>query len=235
MPGASKVSPRSGGASPASAPELVTPAYWQDACKHLSKRDRVMRKLIADHGSAGLQSRGDAFTTLARSIVGQQISVKAAQSVWERLVVVLGGSAEAHREPLSPLTMLSKTTDELRQAGLSARKVEYMLDLARHFAEGQVHVAQWQEMEDELIIEELIDIRGIGRWTAEMFLIFHLMRPNVLPLDDLGLIKGISQSYFSGEPVSRAEARDVAEAWSPYRTVGTWYLWRSLDPLPVAY
>ncbi|MBU0917712.1 DNA-3-methyladenine glycosylase family protein [Aquabacterium parvum] len=235
MPGASKVSPRSGAASPSSVPELVTPAYWQDACKHLSKRDRVMRKLIADHGSAGLQSRGDAFTTLARSIVGQQISVKAAQSVWERLVVVLGGSAEAHREPLSPLNMLSKTTDELRQAGLSARKVEYMLDLARHFAEGRVHVAQWQEMEDELIIEELIDIRGIGRWTAEMFLIFHLMRPNVLPLDDLGLIKGISQSYFSGEPVSRAEARDVAEAWSPYRTVGTWYLWRSLDPLPVAY
>ena len=235
MPGASKASPRAAGASPSSVPGLVTPAYWDEACKHLSKRDRVMRKLIADHGSAGLQSRGDAFTTLARSIVGQQISVKAAQSVWERLVVVLGGSAEAHREPLSPLAMLSKTNDELRQAGLSARKVEYMFDLARHFAEGRVHVAQWQEMDDELIIEELIDIRGIGRWTAEMFLIFHLMRPNVLPLDDLGLIKGISQSYFSGEPVSRAEARDVAEAWSPYRTVGTWYLWRSLDPLPVAY
>lgn len=235
MPGATKASPRSGGAAPDVAVGLVTPHYWEDACRHLSKRDRVMRKLIADHGSAGLQSRGDAFTTLARSIVGQQISVKAAQAVWERLVVVLGGSAEAHREPMSPLTMLTKSNDELRQAGLSGRKVEYMLDLARHFAEGQVHVAQWQEMEDELIIEELIDIRGIGRWTAEMFLIFHLMRPNVLPLDDLGLIKGISQSYFSGEPVSRAEARDVAEAWSPYRTVGTWYLWRSLDPLPVAY
>lgn len=238
MAGTSKASPKGGAAGPAVGVELpgvVTPAYWQDACKHLSKRDRVMRKLIADHGSAGLQSRGDAFTTLARSIVGQQISVKAAQSVWERLVVILGGSAEAHREPLSPLTLLGKTNDELRQAGLSARKVEYMLDLARHFAEGQVHVAQWQEMEDEAIIEELVDIRGIGRWTAEMFLIFHLMRPNVLPLDDLGLIKGISQSYFSGEPVSRAEARDVAEAWSPYRTVGTWYLWRSLDPLPVAY
>lgn len=235
MPGSTKASPRSGGTAPDVVAGLVTPHYWEDACRHLSKRDRVMRKLIADHGSAGLQSRGDAFTTLARSIVGQQISVKAAQAVWERLVVVLGGSAEAHREPLSPVTMLGKTTDELRQAGLSARKVEYMLDLARHFAEGRVHVAQWQEMEDELIIEELVDIRGIGRWTAEMFLIFHLMRPNVLPLDDLGLIKGISQSYFSGEPVSRAEARDVAEAWSPYRTVGTWYLWRSLDPLPVAY
>lgn len=216
-------------------PGLVTPSYWEDACRHLSKRDRVMRKLIADHGCAGLHSRVDAFTTLARSIVGQQISVKSAQSVWERLVVVLGGIPDMERAPLSPAVMLSKSTDELRQAGLSARKVEYMFDLARHFAEGRVHAGQWQEMEDEAIIEELIGIRGIGRWTAEMFLIFYLMRPNVLPLDDHGLIKGISQSYFSGEPVSRAEARDIAEAWSPYRTVGTWYLWRSLDPLPVAY
>ncbi|WP_375211645.1 DNA-3-methyladenine glycosylase family protein [Aquabacterium sp.] len=196
-----------------------------------------MRKLIADHGSARLESRGDAFTTLARSIVGQQISVKAAQSVWERLLGVMGlpTADGADRGPLGAAQLLARAPDELRQAGLSTRKVEYLLDLARHFAEERVHVAQWHGMDDEAIIEELVDIRGIGRWTAEMFLIFHLMRPNVLPLDDLGLIKGISLSYFSGEPVSRAEARDVAEAWSPYRTVGTWYLWRSLDPLPVAY
>ena len=233
---------RSSAPKPAiSAAGLVTPGYWDEACKHLSKRDRVMRKLIADHGSARLESRGDAFTTLARSIVGQQISVKAAQSVWERLLGVLGlqpadgAGPGSDRGPLSASTVLAKSPDELRQAGLSARKVEYMRDLARHFAEERVHVAQWHGMDDEAIIEELVDIRGIGRWTAEMFLIFHLMRPNVLPLDDLGLIKGISQSYFSGEPVSRAEARDVAEAWSPFRTVGTWYLWRSLDPLPVAY
>jgi DNA-3-methyladenine glycosylase II len=220
---------------------LVTPAYWDEACKHLSKRDRVMRKLIADHGSGRLESRGDAFTTLARSIVGQQISVKAAQSVWERLLGVLGlnaadGSAPgSDRGPLDAHAVLLKAPDELRHAGLSARKVEYMLDLARHFAEERVHVSQWRDWDDEAIIDELVVIRGIGRWTAEMFLIFHLMRPNILPLDDLGLIKGISKSYFSGEPVSRAEARDVAEAWSPYRTVGTWYLWRSLDPHPVAY
>ena len=92
-----------------------------------------------------------------------------------------------------------------------------------------------QQMDDEDIITELVAIRGIGRWTAEMFLIFHLMRPNVLPLDDLGLLRGISVNYFSGEPVSRAEARDVAEAWAPFRSVATWYIWRSLDPLPVDY
>jgi DNA-3-methyladenine glycosylase II len=123
----------------------------------------------------------------------------------------------------------------LRSAGLSARKVEYLCDLARHFAEGGLQQIQWDAMGDEAIIDELVAIRGVGRWTAEMFLIFYLMRPNVLPLDDVGLIKGISLNYFSGEPVSRAEAREVADAWAPYRSVATWYVWRSLDPLPVTY
>jgi DNA-3-methyladenine glycosylase II len=123
----------------------------------------------------------------------------------------------------------------LRTAGLSQRKTEYLADLARHFESGAVHVAQWQEMDDEAIIDELVAIRGIGRWTAEMFLIFYLMRPDVLPLDDVGLIKGISRNYFSGEPVSRAEARELGDAWAPFRSVATWYIWRSLDPLPVEY
>ncbi len=214
---------------------LVTPSYWDEACKHLAKRDRVMRKLVADHGHARLYSRGDAFTTLARSIVGQQISVKAAQSVWNRLLALLGHDDVGFRGPIPVADVLRQEPDGLRQVGLSARKVDYLRDLALHFDENRLHVDDWQQMGDETIIDELVAIRGIGRWTAEMFLIFHLMRPNVLPLDDVGLIKGISMSYFSGEPVSRAEARDVAEAWAPYRTVGTWYLWRSLDPLPVEY
>lgn len=214
---------------------LVTPSYWDEACKHLAKRDRVMRKLVADHGHARLYSRGDAFTTLARSIVGQQISVKAAQSVWNRLLALLGHDDVGFRGPIPVADVLRQEPDGLRQVGLSARKVDYLRDLALHFDENRLHVDDWQHMGDEAIIDELVAIRGIGRWTAEMFLIFHLMRPNVLPLDDVGLIKGISMSYFSGEPVSRAEARDVAEAWAPYRTVGTWYLWRSLDPLPVEY
>jgi len=209
----------------------ITPSYWDDACKHLSKRDRVMKKLIPQFGEARLQSRGDAFTTLARSIVGQQISVKAAQSVWDKFAALMSGPSYA----IDPALVLAQETPSLRAVGLSARKAEYLRDLARHFAEGEVHVSQWQHMDDEAIIDELVAIRGIGRWTAEMFLIFHLMRPNVLPLDDLGLLKGISNSYFSGEPVSRAEARELGECWSPYRSVATWYLWRSLDPLPVDY
>jgi DNA-3-methyladenine glycosylase II len=207
------------------------PEYWDDACRHLVKRDRVMRKLIPSCGDGHLQSRGDAFTTLARSIVGQQISVKAAQSVWERFAALIGSdSARLH-----PELVLALDDEVKRSAGLSKRKVEYLNDLATHFASGSVHVAQWQKMDDEAIVEELVAIRGIGRWTAEMFLIFHLMRPDVLPLDDVGLIRGISVNYFSGEPVSRAEAREVGDAWAPYRSVATWYIWRSLDPLPVDY
>jgi len=210
---------------------VAAPGYWDEACKHLAKRDRVMRKLIPKLGEGRLQSRGDAFTTLARSIVGQQISVKAAQSVWNRFVALMPSGA-AHVQPGGVLAL---STECMRGAGLSGRKVEYLSDLALHFQSEQVHVQQWQQMDDEAIVDELVAIRGIGRWTAEMFLIFHLMRPDVLPLDDLGLIKGISVNYFSGEPVSRAEAREVGDAWAPFRSVATWYIWRSLDPLPVDY
>ena len=209
----------------------ASPAYWEEACRHLSRRDRVMKRLIPKFGDARLQCRGDAFTTLARSIVGQQISVKAAQSVWDRFLALM----VPEQLPLQPTRVLSLAATTLREAGLSARKSEYLHDLSRHFEQGSVHVEQWQQMEDEAIIAELVAIRGIGRWTAEMFLIFHLMRPDVLPLDDLGLLRGISENYFSGEPVSRAEAREVAEAWAPFRSVATWYIWRSLDPLPVDY
>lgn len=213
----------------------ATPGFWDEACKHLSRRDRVLKKLIPQFGQTRLQSRGDAFTTLARSIVGQQISVKAAQSVWDRFVVTLGNATDATIPRVEPADVQALSIDIMRSAGLSGRKCEYLLDLARHFGTGLVHVDHWRDMDDEAIINELVAIRGIGRWTAEMFLIFHLMRPNVLPLDDLGLLKGISQSYFSGEPVSRAEAREVGEAWAPYRSVATWYIWRSLDPVPVDY
>lgn len=207
--------------------ELVTPEYWEEARKYLAKKDRVMKRLIPQYGDACLQSRGDAFTTLARSIVGQQISVKAAQSVWEKFAVL--------PKRMTPANVLKLKVDDMRAAGLSARKIEYLVDLALHFDSGAIHVDAWLEMPDEGIISELVGIRGIGRWTAEMFLIFHLMRPNVLPLDDVGLISGISKNYFSGDPVSRSEAREVAAAWNPFCSVATWYIWRSLDPLPVAY
>jgi DNA-3-methyladenine glycosylase II len=209
----------------------ASPAYWDDACKHLARRDRVLKRLIPQFGGARLASRGDAFTTLARSIVGQQISVKAAQAVWDRFAAAAGGMPTR----LLPHDVLALDLPTLRAAGLSQRKCEYIADLAARFADGRVQAAGWPALDDEAIIAELAAVRGIGRWTAEMFLIFHLMRPNVLPLDDLGLLKGISLNYFSGEPVSRSDAREVGEAWAPFRSVATWYIWRSLDPLPVEY
>lgn len=208
-------------------PVFIIPEYWADACKHLMAKDRVMKRLIPQFGDATLQSRGDAFTTLARSIVGQQISVKAAQAVWDRFAALPA--------QMSPAAVLQLTVEAMRSAGLSARKVEYLRDLAAHFDAGAVHATDWEEMDDDAVIAELVAVRGIGRWTAEMFLIFHLMRPDVLPLDDAGLIAGISHGYFSGDPVSRSEAREVSAAWAPYRSVATWYIWRSLDPAPVAY
>ncbi|MBO4120159.1 DNA-3-methyladenine glycosylase 2 family protein [Cupriavidus gilardii] len=205
----------------------VRPAYWDEACADLMKRDRILRKMIPTYGPAHLVSRGDPFVTLARSIVGQQISVKAAQSVWERLAAAC--------PKLTPAQLLRAGVDKLAACGLSRRKAEYIVDLAEHFKAGRVHVDKWAEMDDEAVIAELTQIRGIGRWTAEMFLMFNLMRPNVLPLDDIGLINAISANYFSGEPVTRSEAREVAANWEPWRTVATWYMWRSLDPLPVTY
>jgi len=203
------------------------PDYWADACKHLAKKDRVLRRLIPQVGDVALYQRGDAFTTLARSIVGQQVSVASAQRVWDRLAAL--------PRSMTPRSVLKLKVDDMRAAGLSARKVEYLVDLALHFDSGQLHVKQWDQMDDPAIVAELVAIRGISRWTADMFLIFHLARPNVLPLDDATLIQGISQHYFSGDPVSRSDAREVAQAWNPWCSVASWYIWRSLAPLPVDY
>lgn len=205
----------------------VTPEYWEQACAHLMKKDRVMRRLVPKFPGVQLESRGDPFVTLARSIVGQQISVKAAQTVWERFAALV--------PQVTPARVVKLDAADLRSAGLSARKVEYIQDLARHFIANRASIKNWAHLDDEAIISELIAIRGIGRWTAEMFLIFHLMRPNVLPVDDVGLVNGVSRLYFSGEAVSRNELREVAAAWAPYRSVATWYIWRSLEPEPVAY
>jgi DNA-3-methyladenine glycosylase II len=204
---------------------LVVPPYWEEAKAELMKRDRIMKKLIPQFGDLHLVGHSDPFTTLARSVVGQQISMKAADTVWHKLLDVC--------PKITPAQVIKVGAEQLSACGLSKRKTEYILDLADHFKAKRVHANQWAEMDDEAVIAELVQIRGIGRWTAEMFLIFNLLRPNVLPLDDQGLIQGISKNYFSGEPVSRSDAREVSANWEPWRTVATWYLWRSLDPVPV--
>jgi DNA-3-methyladenine glycosylase II len=207
------------------------PAYWSRARRALAKSDSTMAAIIAGHPRVALASRGDAFSTLARSIVGQQISVKAADAVWGRFCASCG--------ELTPKSVLRRRATTLRSCGLSERKVEYIRDLCEHFISGRVEPSRFTEQDDEAIIAELTDIRGIGRWTAEMFLIFNLLRPNVLPLDDLGLLRAVSLQYLDGEPVigrdGRARVEALATRWAPWRSVATWYLWRSLDPVPVEY
>jgi len=201
------------------------PPYWEEAKAELMKRDRIMNRLIPQFGDLHLVGHDDPFITLARAIVNQQVTTQAANAAWDKLLETC--------PKFTPAAVQKAGAATLAGCGLSKRKAEYILDLADHFKNKKVHAAQWAQMDDEAVISELVQIRGITRWTAEMFLIFNLLRPNVLPLDDSRLISGISQNYFSGEPVSRSDAREVSANWEPFRTVATWYLWRSLDPVPV--
>ena len=203
------------------------PGYWVRAKRALGRCDPALEGIIRAFPRVALRSRGDPFQTLARSIVGQQISVKAAESVWARFA--------AAAVAVEPEPVIELGHERLRGCGLSGRKAEYLRDLARHFVDGTIHVDRWPSMDDESVIAELVQVRGIGRWTAEMLLMFNLLRPDVLPLGDLGLLRAVSLHYCGGEPVPAEGVREIARAWAPWRSVATWYLWRSLEPVPVEY
>lgn len=205
----------------------LTPPYWQDATRALAARDAVLRRLIPQFAGLAMGSRGDAFATLARAIVGQQLSVKAAQTVWNRLSEALTA--------VTPATVARAEPARLLGCGLSGRKMVYLQDLAARFAAPAFDVAAWHALDDEHLIEELTRSRGIGRWTAEMFLIFYMARPDVLPLDDLGLQRAMRVHYNRGRPLSRSRMQKIGDTWAPWRSVATWYLWRGLDPQPVQY
>lgn len=205
----------------------MTPHYWKQATRELATRDAVLKSLIGQFKGLALGSRGDAFQTLARAIVGQQISVKAAQSVWNRLA--------AEVETVTPAAFQNADITRLRACGLSGQKAAYLLDLAGRFHSGALNTVSWPEFDDEALIAELTQVRGIGRWTAEMFLIFHMARPDVLPLADIGLQRAMSLHYNRGRAVTAQRMRKIGSAWAPWRSVATWYLWRSLDPIPVEY
>jgi len=211
----------------------MKPAYWDQARRALGRSDPVLRRLIAQYPGIHLARRSDPFTTLARAIVGQQISVKAAQTIWDRLTAAIGSGGEPAL--LEPGRVGRVRVSTLRRCGLSERKAEYMRDLARHFTSGALDPATWPSLPDEELIERLVDVKGIGRWTAEMFLIFHALRPDVFPVDDIGLQKAIALHYNDGVRMDAAGMRTLALPWQPWRSVATWYLWRSLDPLPVEY
>ena len=208
-------------------PSAVTPAYWPQAVEHLSANDAVLARIVAAYPRERLVCREDAFGTLARSIVGQQISVKAASSVWQRIERALG--------EVSPQSVDRAPKDALLGCGLSRQKLRYLSDLAGNFLLGAVDSTHWSAMDDEQVIAKLTRVNGIGRWTAEMFLIFNLMRPDVLPVGDIGLQRAMGVHYRGEGKLAETEIEAIAVRWRPWRSVATWYLWRSLDPVPVEY
>jgi DNA-3-methyladenine glycosylase II len=205
----------------------MVPVYWERAKKELIKSDKILARIIKTYPDQTLRKKSTSFATLLRAIVGQQISVKAADSIWLRFIALTGGTRPADILRISPL--------QYRSVGLSSQKSQYILDLALHFENGSINPRRFRFLDDEELIKELIAVKGIGRWTAEMFLIFNLQRPDILPLQDIGLIRAIEKYYFDGERVSNAQIIEISSSWVPWRSVATWYLWRSLDPVPVEY
>ena len=205
----------------------MTPEYWDKAKRSLAKNDPVLGSVIRSYKGDSLKLRGRGFQTLSRAIVGQQISVKAADSIWKKLRKAV--------QYVTPERVAYASYDVLRQCGLSNAKVIYLYSLANHFLDDRKQIRKWPKMDDEAIIQELTTIKGVGRWTAEMFLIFGLGRPDVFPIDDLGLVKGIYRHYNAGQQLTKVQLTAVGDKWRPYRSLGTWYMWRVLDPLPIAY
>ena len=202
------------------------PNWWEPAIESISTRDLLLKDIIQRMKEPSLSSRGDLFATLIKSIVGQQISVKAASAIWSRFCDCVGKVCEE--------SILEQSHADLRQVGLSNRKVEYIIGIAHAWQDGLKDV-DWNSMSDEEVLEKLVRLRGVGRWTVQMLLIFALLRQDVFPVDDIGLIRGMEKLYNSGESMSKSQLHEIAESWKPYRTMGVWYIWRSMDPEPVEY
>ena len=205
----------------------LTNKNWLLAINTLKKKDIILKKIINRYRSEKLQSKKNAFLTLAKSITGQQISIKAANSIWEKL--------EKKIKKITPNNILKSKKNEIAKCGFSKQKINYLLNLANFFKKNKNIEKKWKKIEDEKVINDLIQIKGIGRWTAEMFLIFYLLRPNIFPYSDIGLQKAVSVNYNLKYPLKESEVKKLKKKWQPWLTVATWYLWRSLDPIPVKY
>jgi DNA-3-methyladenine glycosylase II len=206
----------------------MSPAWWESACAELSARDREMESLIARFPDSRLTTRGAPYETLLRAIVGQQISTRAADAIWARVVATAGA--------ITPEAVQAAGVDALRVAGLSQRKAEYVLEMSAQVADGRLDPPRLAELDDQALLELLTGLRGIGRWTAEMFLIFNLNRPDVWPIDDIGIKKAlVQQGWAPSLELPRRQWDELGERWRPWRTVVSWYLWRSLDPVDIVY
>ena len=201
--------------------------WWEEAVFYLSDNDPIMKNIINNHNEDYLQSRDDPFNALCRTIIGQQISVKAAASIWNKFAT--------GTKNINPKNVIKYGNNNIRKCGISNKKVEYIIGLSNFFIKNPDSINLWKKMDDKSIIKELCQLKGIGPWSAEMFLMFCLLRPDVLPLGDLGLRRAVGKNYLNTFDPTYEEVEKVAKKWIPYRSAATWFLWKSIDPIPVAY
>ena len=199
-------------------------AEWDKAVTDLSKNDDIIAKIITDYPKERMEMKNDTLHTLVRSVVGQQISVRAADAIWNRL-------DEACNNSITENNLLKLSIEDMRKTGLSNTKSNYIMNIVN----ANLSELDWEDMNDEEVSNELCKIKGIGPWTADMFLIFRLGRTNILPLGDIGLVNAINLHYNNKEKLSKEKLMEFKEKWSPWCSIATWYMWRSLDPVPVEY
>jgi DNA-3-methyladenine glycosylase II len=204
------------------------PFYWHKAKKILSKRDPILRKIINKFNKGFLTTRKDPFFSLCRTIVGQQISTKAADSIWLRF-------EEKCKKKIIPETILKLPSRSLKSAGLSRQKVSYLKNIAKSFKNKSFNIRDLKKMDDDLAIDYITKLKGLGIWSAQMFLMFNLNRPDIFPTKDIGLIRAISKNYKTSYPPSERFLNKISKMHLGYRSVLTWYMWRSIDPVDVEY
>jgi len=204
------------------------PAYWNKAKRILSKRDPVLRKIMNKFNKGYLTSRKDPFFSLCRTIIGQQISTKAADSIWSKFEIKC-------KKKIVPETVLKLTSSSLKSAGLSRQKITYLKNIAKSFKNKSFNIRDLKKMDDDSAIDYITKLKGLGIWSAQMFLMFNLNRPDIFPTKDIGLIRAISKNYKTSYPPSEKFLNRISKKHSGYRTVFTWYMWRSIDPVDVEY
>ncbi len=207
---------------------IKIPSYWIQAKKVLSKKDPVLKKIINKYKKGHLTTRNDPFFSLCRTIVGQQISTKAADSIWLKF-------EKKCKKKIIPKNVIKLSTKSLRNAGLSRQKISYLKNIAKSFKNKSFKIKDLKKMTDEEAINNIIKLKGLGVWSAQMFLMFNLNRPDIFPTKDIGLIRAISKNYKTSYPPSERFLNKISKLHSGYRTVFTWYMWRSIDPTDVEY
>ena len=204
------------------------PAYWNKAKRILSKRDPVLRKIINKFNKGYLTSRKDSFFSLCRTIIGQQISTKAADSIWLKFEMKC-------KKKITPKTVLKLSSHSLKSAGLSRQKITYLKNIAKSFKNKSFNVRDLKKMDDNLAIDYITKLKGLGVWSAQMFLMFNLNRPDIFPTKDIGLIRAISKNYKTSYPPSERFLNKISKKHSGFRSVFTWYMWKSIDTTDVEY